>query len=89
MDDTQARSIAQASYNQDGCQWWGPGVDPRNPSARQCGCKVLEGSAWCGKHYWKVYKRGSVPNSKRREAAIDREIAELNFIQEMMEAENG
>lgn len=54
----------------------------------QCGCKALAGKAYCGDHYWLVYKKGSASAGRRAEKEVDKEIAELKLQQEIEEMEN-
>ena len=70
------------------CQWIGPEQDPRKGPITFCGCKTLEGKAYCGDHYWRVYAKGTSVNGKRKERAIDREIEDLKRQQEIEEIEN-
>lgn len=70
-----------------GCQYIGPEQDPRKAPLVFCGCKTLEGKAYCGEHYWKIYAKGTSVNGRRRERAVDREIEELKRTQEL-EMEN-
>lgn len=87
LTDIQATAIWNATLKQEGCQWTGLGERPDyrtfNGQLTKCGCPTLEGSAWCHKHYWKAYKRGTAATGKRREKAIDREIKELQWLEEM------
>jgi hypothetical protein len=53
-----------------------------------CGCKTLEGKAYCGDHYWVVYSKGTSVNGKRKSRAIEREIEELAKEAEIEEFEN-
>jgi hypothetical protein len=84
-----ADPLAQAIFNKEGCQWMGPEVDPlRDYPAPKCGHKVLEGSSWCGDHYWRVYKKGSSTAGRRKEKAIEKEIADIELQQLIAEQEN-
>ena len=71
-----------------GCQYIGPEQDPRKGPITYCGCKTLEGKAYCADHYYVVYAKGTSVNGKRKERAIDKEIAELKHQQEIEEIEN-
>jgi hypothetical protein len=64
------------------CQWIGPEQDPRKGPVHYCGAKTLEGKAYCGEHYWRVYQRGTALAGKKKEKAIDAEIAALAAAQE-------
>ena len=70
------------------CQWIGPEQDPRKGPIHYCGSAVLTGKAYCGDHYWLVYKRGTAIAGKKKEKAIDQEIADLKRQQELDEAES-
>lgn len=77
-----------------GCQWIGPDQDPRKGPIHYCGKPTLEGKSYCHEHYWRVYARGTSVNGRRKEAAIDAEIAELRRLEELdlepeLENENG
>lgn len=73
----------------EGCQYIGPEQDPlRDWPIKYCGCKTLEGKVYCGDHYWRVYAKGTTVNGRRREKAIDAEIADLKLQQEIEEMEN-
>lgn len=71
-----------------GCQYIGPEQDPRKGPITYCGCKTLEGKAYCADHYYVVYAKETSVNGKRKERAIDKEIAELKHQQEIEEIEN-
>jgi hypothetical protein len=49
---------------------------------------VLAGKSYCGDHYWVIYKRGTALAGKKKEKAIDAEIADLKRQQELDEMEN-
>ena len=71
------------------CQYIGPEQDPlRDYPLKYCGCKALEGKAYCGEHYWTVYKKGSATAGKRAEKEVEKEIEELKRQQEIDELEN-
>ena len=65
------------------CQWIGPDQDPliHNP-IKYCGHKVIDGKSYCHDHYWKVYKKGTAVAGRKKEKAIDAEIAALKAAQE-------
>lgn len=64
------------------CQWIGPDQDPRKGPIHYCGSAVISGKAYCGDHYWQVYQRGTAIAGKKKERAIDAEIAALAAAQE-------
>ena len=70
------------------CQWIGPDQDPRKGPIHYCGAKTIEGKAYCGDHYWLVYKRGTAIAGRRKEKAIDAEIESLKKQQELDDMEN-
>jgi hypothetical protein len=71
------------------CQYIGPEQDPlRDYPIKMCGCKTLEGKAYCGDHYWVVYSKGTSVNGKRKSRAIEKEIEELAKEAELEEYEN-
>ena len=70
-----------------GCQYVGPEQDPRRGPLHYCGARTLEGKSYCGDHYWVIYKRGTAIAGKKKEKAIDQEIAELKKQQEIDEME--
>jgi hypothetical protein len=78
-------ALAQAIFNKEGCQWIGPEVDPLRDYGKYqcCGQKVLSGAAWCGEHYWKVYRKGTAIAGKTKAKEIDAEIADLKRIEEI------
>ena len=80
-------ALAQAIYDREGCQWIGPEVDPIRDHGKYkcCGQKVLSGTAWCGDHYWRVYRKGTAIAGKTRAREIDAEIEELKRVEEINE----
>ncbi len=72
------------------CQYLGPEYDPRTHKGATpyCGAKTLAGKSYCGEHYFKVYQKGSAVAGKRKEKAIEAEIAELAQQQEIDEMES-
>jgi hypothetical protein len=68
-----------------GCQYIGP--EQTNWPFTMCGCQTLQGKAYCGDHYWTVYKKGTAIAGRRNEKAIDAEIEELKRQQEIDELE--
>ncbi len=73
------------------CQWIGPDQDPRKGPIQYCCAPVIAGKSYCGDHYWRVYKRGTALAGKKKEKAIDAEIADLKRQQELdeLEEQNG
>jgi len=71
------------------CQYIGADVDPRKVFGRvpSCGAKTLEGKSYCHEHYYVVYKKGS-SNLKGATKAIEKEIAEIQHLQEIEEIVN-
>jgi hypothetical protein len=63
-----------------GCQYIGADIDPRKVLGRvpMCGHKTLEGKAYCGDHYWVVYKKGS-STLKSNTKAIEAEIKDIEL----------
>ena len=74
-----------------GCQYLGPEYEPRRHRGPTpfCGAETIQGKSYCGDHYYVVYKKGTAVNGKKREKAVDQEIAELKRQQELEEIENG
>ena len=74
-----------------GCQYLGPEYDPhRHRGATPfCGAETIQGKNYCHEHYYVVYKKGTAVHGKKREKAVDKEIAELKRQQELEEIENG
>lgn len=77
--------LAQAIFDREGCQWIGPEVDPIRDFGKYkcCGHKVVAGTAWCGDHYWRVYRKGSAIAGKTKAKEIDAEIEELKRLEEI------
>ena len=71
-----------------GCQYIGKDQDPRKGPVTYCGAKTVEGKSYCHEHYYVVYQKGTSVNGKRREKAVEKEIAELKRQQEIEEMEN-
>jgi hypothetical protein len=71
------------------CQYIGADVDPRRVfgSVPTCGHATLAGKSYCHDHYWVVYKKGS-SNLKGATKAIEKEIAEIQHLQEIQEIVN-
>ena len=71
-----------------GCQFIGADQDPlKHYPVQYCGAKVIEGKNYCGDHYWRVYQRGTAIAGRKKERAIDQEIAALKQQQELDEVE--
>lgn len=70
-----------------GCQYIGKDQDPRRGPVTYCGQKTIEGKSYCHEHYYVVYQKGSAVAGKKKEKAIDAEIAELAAQQEIDEME--
>lgn len=69
------------------CQYIGPEQDPRKGPIHYCGARTLEGKSYCGDHYYRVYQKGTAIAGKKKEKAIEQEIAELAAKQEIDEME--
>lgn len=61
------------------CQWIGPEQDPRKGPIHYCGSTVIEGKSYCHDHYWRVYKKGSAVAGRKKEKAIEAEIAQIEL----------
>ena len=68
------------------CQYIGP--EQTRAPFKYCGVRALEGKVYCADHYYVVYKKGTAVNGKKREKAVDQEIAELKRQQELEEIDN-
>ena len=81
--------MSQDTVKHNTCQYIGPDQDPlRDWPIKMCGCKTLEGKAYCADHYWVVYDKGTSVNGKRKSRAIEKEIEELKLQQEIEEIVN-
>jgi hypothetical protein len=69
----------------------GPEYDPakHRGATPYCGCQTLTGKSYCGEHYYKVYQKGTAIAGRRKEKAIEEEIADLKRLQEIDELELG
>lgn len=66
------------------CQFIGPDQDPlKHHPIHYCGAKVIEGKSYCHEHYYRVYQKGTAIAGRRKEQAIEKEIAALAAAQEM------
>jgi len=74
-----------------GCQYLGTEYDSRRHRgpAPHCGAETIAGKSYCHEHYYVVYKKGTAVNGKKREKAVDKEIADLKRQQEIEEIVNG
>ena len=65
------------------CQYIGPDQDPlKHHPIKDCGARVIEGKHYCHDHYWKVYQKGTAIAGRKKERAIEQEIAALAAAQE-------
>jgi hypothetical protein len=48
-----------------------------------CGHTTITGKVYCGEHFYMVYQKGTSVNGKRKERAVENEIAELKRQQEI------
>jgi len=65
------------------CQFIGSDQDPlKHHPIKYCGASVIEGKSYCHDHYWRVYQKGTAIAGKRKERAIEAEIAALARAQE-------
>ena len=71
----------------EGCQYIGP--EQTKWPYTMCGCKTLSGKVYCAEHYHKVYSKGTSVNGRRRERAVEQEIADIKRQQEIEEIVNG
>ncbi len=62
------------------CQYIGP--EQKEYPFQYCGSKVIEGKHYCHDHYYKVYQKGTAVAGRKREKAIEAEIAALKAAQE-------
>jgi hypothetical protein len=67
-----------------GCQWVGAEQDPLRGPLVFCGCTPLwPGRSYCEQHVWRVYQKGSAAGTKRKNKAIEKELAELKRLEEI------
>ena len=65
-----------------GCLWIGPEQDPARGSVQYCGCTPLwPGRSYCEEHVWRVYQKGSSTGNKRKNKAIEKELAEIRALE--------
>ena len=63
-------TLAQRTFERDGCQYIGPEQDPRHHMIKMCGRAVLKGKAYCEEHYNIVYGSGTALTKKRVPAIV-------------------
>lgn len=62
------------------CQWIGPDQDPlKHSPIKYCGATVIEGKSYCHDHYYRVYQKGTAVAGKKKERAIEAEIAQIEL----------
>ena len=65
------------------CQFIGQDQDPLvHHPIKYCGQTVIEGKSYCHDHYYRVYQKGTAIAGRKKERAIDAEIAALAAAQE-------
>lgn len=71
-----------------GCQWVGAEQDPQRGPLQFCGCVPLwPGRSYCEEHVWRVYQKGTSVGTKRKNRAIEAELAELKRLEERDDTE--
>ena len=66
-----------------GCQWVSPEQDPQRGPLLFCGGGPLwPGRSYCEEHVWRVYQKGTSVGTKRKNRAIEAELAELRRLEE-------
>ena len=66
------------------CQWIGADQDPlREWPIKMCCRPVFPGRAYCEDHVWRVYKKGTNINGKRKIKEIEKELAEVKRLEEL------
>lgn len=61
------------------CEYISKDQDPLHSwPLKMCGCATLQGKAYCGEHYYVIYKKGSA-SVKRAEKDIEKELKELEL----------
>ena len=69
------------------CQWIGP--EQVSGHFKVCGCKRLwPGKSYCEEHVWRVYQKGTSMGNKRKNKAIEAELAELKRLEEIGEIDS-
>ncbi len=63
------------------CQYIGP--EQKEYPFTMCGHATITGKNYCGEHFYKVYQKGTSVNGKRKERAVENEIAALARQQEI------
>ena len=66
--------LDQYLISKEGCQWMDG--DPRIDDTK-CLCETVHGTSWCADHYSRVYAKGTSVNGRRKNKAIDDEIANI------------
>jgi len=67
-----------------GCQWIEAEQDPQRGPVEYCGRVPLwPGRSYCEEHVWRVYQKGTAMGTKRKNKAIERELAELKKLEEI------
>jgi hypothetical protein len=70
------------------CQWIGPEQDPERGPVEYCGRTPLwPGRSYCEEHVWRVYKKDSGIGTKRKNKAIENELAEIHALENRVEEE--
>lgn len=68
------------------CQYIGP--EQKEWPFTMCGHATITGKQYCGEHFYKVYQKGTSVNGKRKERAVENEIAALAQQQEIDSVED-
>lgn len=68
------------------CQYIGP--EQKEWPFTMCGHATITGKKYCGEHFYKVYQKGTSVNGKRKERAVENEIAALARQQEIDSVED-
>ena len=65
-----------------GCQWIGSEQDPCRGPLEFCGKTPLwPGRSYCEEHVWRVYQKGTSMGNKRKNKAIEKELAEIRALE--------
>ena len=65
-----------------GCQWVGSEQDPLRAPLEYCGKTPLwPGRSYCEEHVWRVYQKGTAAGTKRKNKAIEKELAEIRALE--------
>ncbi len=66
------------------CQWIGPEQDPLKGPIHYCGATNLwPGRSYCEEHVWQVYRKGTSMGTKRKNKAIEKELADVKRLEEI------